>query len=197
MTHTAISEYYTDEPEEVPAGPIVVMNELFAQKRERVRAASPFGRLPSWTLDGLIAKSNDDVRQEVRERILFYFNSYGLGNNQLNHENPFCQAFIMQIILYLKNAFQSAGVAVWLHTYKIQSTSKTTGLIQLINNANSIDGIKKREDFPGTLRGYYEQCLGHNVESPAFKQCIDDYVKSMAGYSIISYLLAIKDRLGY
>ena len=31
----------------------------------RVRVASPYGHLPGWKLDGLIAKSNDDVRQEV------------------------------------------------------------------------------------------------------------------------------------
>lgn len=39
--------------------------ETFASKAERIRASSPYGHLPNWKLDGLIAKSNDDVRQEV------------------------------------------------------------------------------------------------------------------------------------
>ena len=32
---------------------------------ERLRSASPYGHLPGWKVDGLIAKSNDDLRQEV------------------------------------------------------------------------------------------------------------------------------------
>ena len=39
--------------------------ESFVVKNDRLRSMSPFGHLPGWKIDGLIAKSNDDVRQEV------------------------------------------------------------------------------------------------------------------------------------
>ena len=39
--------------------------ETFEAKSERLRKKSPYGHLPQWKLTGLIAKSNDDVRQEV------------------------------------------------------------------------------------------------------------------------------------
>jgi phosphatidylinositol 4-kinase len=39
--------------------------ETFAQKTERIRKSSPNSHLPNWELDGLICKSNDDLRQEV------------------------------------------------------------------------------------------------------------------------------------
>jgi hypothetical protein len=39
--------------------------ETFAMKTERIRASSPYAHLPGWGLDGLICKSNDDLRQEV------------------------------------------------------------------------------------------------------------------------------------
>jgi len=39
--------------------------ETFAQKAARLRSQSPYGHLPGWGIGGLIAKSNDDVRQEV------------------------------------------------------------------------------------------------------------------------------------
>lgn len=45
--------------------PPSIIGETFAQKAARLRAKSPYGHLPGWKLDGLIAKSNDDVRQEV------------------------------------------------------------------------------------------------------------------------------------
>ena len=39
--------------------------ETFEAKSERLRLLSPYGSLPTWRLMGLIAKSNDDLRQEV------------------------------------------------------------------------------------------------------------------------------------
>ena len=39
--------------------------ESFAAKTARIKAASTGGDTPGWRLDGLIAKSNDDLRQEV------------------------------------------------------------------------------------------------------------------------------------
>ena len=43
--------------------------ETFAAKVTRLRLASPYGHLPGYKVAGLIAKSNDDVRQEVRTAI--------------------------------------------------------------------------------------------------------------------------------
>jgi hypothetical protein len=39
----------------------------------------------------------------------------------------------------------------------LYSTSKTTGLIQLIPDAVSIDGLKKKAEYPGSLRKHFEQ----------------------------------------
>lgn len=46
---------------------IFIDSETFETKEERVKSLSPYKHLPNWKLDGLIAKSNDDVRQEVRD----------------------------------------------------------------------------------------------------------------------------------
>jgi len=138
--------------------------ETFETRAERLRLQSPYGGLDNFKIVGLISKSNDDIRQEV---------------------------FVMQLITYYQMAFKQDRVPVWLHTYKILSTSKTTGVIQLIPNANSIDGLKKEPKFPGSLRAYFEMTYG---KGPALKAAISEYIKSIAGYSIISYLLAIKDR---
>lgn len=44
------------------------------------------------------------------------------------------QVFVMQLISIYQESFRDAQLPVWLHTYKILSTSKTTGLIELIKN---------------------------------------------------------------
>lgn len=140
-------------------------SELFADKMARIQKSSEYGHLPTWTVDGLIAKSNDDVRQEV---------------------------FVMQLIMFCQQIFQAECLPVWLYTYRILSTSKATGLIQLIPNAISIDALKKQSSWPGTLRGYFEATYGEGT--PAFKKAQMEYVKSVAAYSIVTYVLAIKDR---
>ena len=73
------------------------------------------------------------------------------------------------------------------------STSKSTGLIQLIPDAFSLDSIKKKSSWPGSLRRYFEQVYGPEGSS-AFESAMSAYIASLAGYSIVTYLLAIKDR---
>jgi hypothetical protein len=129
----------------------------FAEKNAKLRSHSPYGHLPTWKIDGLIAKSNDDVRQEV---------------------------FLMQLMLYIQNAFKQENNSLWLYTYRILSTTKSTGLIQLIPDAISIDELKKSPTYAGSLRKHFEQTFGYQSgpEPPAFRAAIDAYVQSMASY---------------
>lgn len=99
----------------------------------------------------------------------------------------------MQLIQYFQTVFKRELPSVWLHSYKILSCSKSTGLIQLITNAISIDGLKKSNAYPGTLLGYFERTFGP-TNSATFNAAIQEFIKSLAGYSIVCYLLAIKDR---
>ena len=103
----------------------------------------------------------------------------------------------MQLIRYYQIAFKEAHLPCWLFTYTILSTSQSTGLIELIPNASSLDGLKKKTGFPGSLRKYFEMTYNYTPgepETPAFRTAMNNYISSMAGYSIVSYLLGIKDR---
>jgi phosphatidylinositol 4-kinase len=117
---------------------------------------------------GLMSKSNDDLRQEV---------------------------FVMQMIHYYKSVFVDAGLPLWLKTYRILSTSGSTGLIQVLVDATSIDGLKKAEGYPakGGMRKYFEETYG-GPNSKSFKAAQRNFMTSLAAYSIVSYLLGLKDR---
>jgi hypothetical protein len=164
----ALAMNYLNQAESADPAPSSVTKhiELFSSKIERIRANSPYSHMPGWRLDGLIAKSNDDLRQEV---------------------------FVMQMISMLKRIFSEAKVNVWVLTYKIVSTSKSTGLIQLIPNSISLDGLKKGEHWPGSLRAYFESTYGP-PDSLSFQAAVEAFVQSLAGYSVVTYVLAIKDR---
>jgi len=116
----------------------------------------------------VIAKSNDDVRQEV---------------------------FIMQMIHFYQSVFKEEGLPIFLKPYKILSTSKETGLIELLTNSTSIDGLKKSDGYPieGGLRAYFEEAYGP-PSSEDFVKAQSNFMHSLVGYSLVSYLLGLKDR---
>lgn len=115
-----------------------------------------------------MAKSNDDLRQEV---------------------------FVMQMIHYFESVFVKSKIPIWLKTYRILSTSKSTGLIEVLTDATSIDGLKKSDKYPDTggMRAYFEQVYGPST-SKSFLAAQRNFVRSLAGYSLVSYLLGLKDR---
>jgi len=78
--------------------------------------------------------------------------------------------FVMQMIHFYQSVFMSEGLPIWLKPYRILSTSKTTGLIELLRDATSIDGLKKSDGYPKEkgLRGYFELAYGP-PESESFK----------------------------
>jgi phosphatidylinositol 4-kinase len=117
---------------------------------------------------GCLAKSNDDLRQEV---------------------------FVMQMLHYYKSVFAQAKLPLWLKTYRILSTSSSTGLLEVLTDATSLDALKKSDGYPteGGLRKYFEICYG-GPKSKAFKAAQTNFMQSLAAYSLVSYLLGLKDR---
>jgi phosphatidylinositol 4-kinase len=115
-----------------------------------------------------MSKSNDDLRQEV---------------------------FVMQMIHYFKSVFAQAKLPLWLKTYRILSCDSSTGLLEVLVDATSIDGLKKSPGYPekGGLRAYFEMVYG-GPNSESFKAAQTNFMQSLAAYALVSYLLGLKDR---
>jgi len=143
--------------------------ERWAEKKARLAACSPHGSLPGWDLTGCIIKSNDDLRQE---------------------------AFVMQLIHLCAEAFQTAGLDLWVHPYEIVATGRSTGIIECVRNAMSFDSLKKRPGY-GTegLLGHFKRMT--EIAADPFQALNDakqNFVSSLAAYSLMSYLFMFKDR---
>eukprot|EP00742_Colponemidia_sp_Colp-10_P004906 GILJ01005239.1.p1 GENE.GILJ01005239.1~~GILJ01005239.1.p1 ORF type:complete len:774 (+),score=109.60 GILJ01005239.1:138-2324(+) len=136
------------------------------QVKERVRSASPFGSLPNWDLLSVIVKSGEDLKQEQ---------------------------FASQLIVMFQDIFSSAKLPLWLRPFHIIATSGSSGLIETVPNAVSLDRLKKTTSGYTSLLDYFHQTYG-GPDSAAFRQARKNFVSSMAAYSIICYLLQIKDR---
>ncbi|KAL2498597.1 Phosphatidylinositol 4-kinase beta 1 [Abeliophyllum distichum] len=139
--------------------------ELWELKEERIRKASGYGKLPGWDLRSVIVKSGDDCRQEH---------------------------LAVQLISHFYDIFQEAGLPLWLRPYEVLVTSSYTALIETIPDTASLHSLKSRFPNISSLRDFFVAKYQEN--SPSYKLAQRNFVESMAGYSLVCYLLQVKDR---
>lgn len=154
------------------------LGEDWETKKRRIRKSSAYGHLKNWELCSVIAKNGDDLPQE---------------------------AFACQLITMMSGIWKRRGVDVWTRRMKILITSAQTGLVETITNAISIHSIKKSlteilnepsDSNKGriySLLDYFRRLYGPPTTF-AYKSAQLNFAKSLAAYSIICYVLQIKDR---
>ena len=143
----------------------VVFKEDWDSKVERIRLNSAFSNDPNWRLVPILIKTNDDIRQE-----------------QLAAQLIHCMAKILS----------QARVPVWLCPYNISAMSLRGGIMEAIPDTISIDSLRKK--LPDLdLKTFFEQQFGE-PGSDAYENSKANFVESLAAYSIVCFLLQIKDR---
>ncbi|KAJ7940622.1 kinase-like protein [Mycena leptocephala] len=153
----------------------VVFSESWTAKKSRIRQGSPYGHLANWDCVSVIVKTGADLRQEQ---------------------------LAVQLIREFQSIWEEENCACWVRYFRILITGATSGLVETITDAVSIHSIKKSE----YARRLAEGRLGHVTLFDHFKNTYGDpssakfaraqrnFAKSLAGYSIVTYLLQIKDR---
>ncbi|GFH50547.1 hypothetical protein CTEN210_07023 [Chaetoceros tenuissimus] len=162
-----------------------VYGKPWAEICEEVRNSSVFGQLRGWKLASFIMKAGEDIRRE---------------------------ALVMQVISKIHNWFEteiSCENRPYLKPYTIMCVGGDAGLLECIRDAKSVDEVKKSTDGFTTLREYFERAyglptsnFGRNLQSPiplnehgiSFEKAQDNFLKSLVGYSLVCYILQIKDR---
>jgi len=172
-------EQYLREQDQQPKG--AFNKETWEQVVERVRQSSEFGSKPNWRMLSLIVKSNaDDVRQEeLAYRLLKWF----------------------------QRVFRRHKLKLWLHPFLIIATTHDGGCLETVTNAISLSDLKK---CYGTrwhsLKAYFELAFHrahaeHTTNGKTsgrkavpLNKAVMNFIWSMASYSIICYVLSIRDR---
>ncbi|KAF6170481.1 hypothetical protein GIB67_031889 [Kingdonia uniflora] len=158
----------------VPRETDALSGELWEVKKERICKSSIHGKSPGWDLRSVIVKSGDDCRQEhLAVQLVSHFYVHSVWSLTLD-------------------IFQEAGLPLWLRPYEVLVTSSYTALIETIPDTASIHSIKTRFPSITSLRQFFMAKYEEN--SPSFKLAQRNFVESMAGYSILCYLLQVKDR---
>ncbi|PVF98922.1 kinase-like protein [Serendipita vermifera] len=152
-----------------------VFQESFLAKKARIKAASPYGHLTNWDCISVIVKTGADLRQEQ---------------------------LAGQLIQEFSRIWKEESCACWLRYFRILITGSNSGLVETITDAVSIHSIKKAEyarrlvegRFANvSLRDYFINTYG-DPSSARFARAQKNFAVSLAGYSVVSYLLQIKDR---
>ena len=90
----------------------------------------------------------------------------------------------------------------FMRPYTIMCVGGEAGLLECLSDAKSVDEVKKRTDGFETLLNYFERAYrparhggssaGGNLIS--FETAQENFLRSLVGYSLVSYILQIKDR---
>ncbi|KAI1815312.1 phosphatidylinositol 3 [Poronia punctata] len=155
-----------------------VFGEAWHVKKERIRKSSPYGWMKNWDLVSVIVKTGSDLRQE---------------------------AFACQLIQVCHKIWVDAGVPVWVKLMQILVTGESSGLIETITNGVSLHSLKRsltlsssesgvnaRRRF-ATLKDHWLKTFG-KPDSEPYKSAVDAFKRSLAAYSMIQYILQLKDR---
>lgn len=151
---------------------------------ESVRQQSPFRNVEGWRLASFIIKAGEDIRKE---------------------------ALVMQIMSKLWTWFQEEippHLRPFLRPYTIMCTGGDAGLVECLPDVKSVNEVKKETDGFTTLLNFFERAFGPPVQPPlrpdqphhhhrgtvSFEKARDNFLRSLVGYSVVCYILQIKDR---
>ncbi|KAG2134430.1 kinase-like protein [Suillus bovinus] len=153
----------------------LIFSESWATKKSRIQHGSPYGHLANWDCVSVIVKTGGDLRQEQ---------------------------LAVQLIQQFEQIWQEEDCQCWVRYFQILITGASSGLVETITDAVSIHSIKKSEYARRLAEGRfgYVTLLDHfmstygDPSTAKFVRAQRNFAKSLAGYSIVTYLLQIKDR---
>ncbi|KAI5295141.1 phosphatidylinositol-4- kinase [Ascosphaera acerosa] len=97
----------------------------------------------------------------------------------------------LQMIATFRSIFASIGLDVFVYPYRVTATAPGCGVIDVLPKSISRDMLGRE-----TVNGLYDYFVSKygGAQSTRFQEARSNLVKSMAAYSVISYLLQFKDR---
>lgn len=150
---------------------------------------------PDLKIERIIYEKSKVLKSSEKAPVLISFQCRDIHNNLVNkgcifkvRDDLSMDCLILQLIETINRIFSNIGLDVSLKGYQAFVTGRMSGIIEVIENSKTIHEIK-----PGNLLSHYIQNFG-SIGSDSFKVAQQNFVKSLAPYSLVTYLFHIKDR---
>ena len=132
---------------------------------------------------------SDLIKEKKQKSEYKYYDTYSLKSFIFKSNDDLRQELLaLQLIKKIKSIFESSRLHLKLFPYEILITSKDSGLMEFLPNTLSVDQLKKK--YPkNDLNLFYREIFNKN-----FYAAQKNFCESLAAYSLICYLLEIRDR---
>lgn len=144
------------------------LHDSWMLKKAEIRRSSVFRDVPGWSVESIIVKTGTSVRQELAA---------------------------YQVLTEMRNIWREEDKAIWVYGYQIYMVSETSGVVETVKDAMSVHKIKKKmmsENKSYFLKNYFVESFGMNTAR--YKKSLRNFLYSLVGYSLATYILQIKDR---
>ena len=159
-----ISKNYAEEPLPLPLNPEVKVNGLFAEDSTIFKSAQSPLMIPFSDISG-------------NKYSVIVKNGDDLRQDQL----------VMQLILLMDKLLKNNGLDLKLTPYSVLAFSPNFGILECVPNVSAISSVIDKGDIRKWLRK-------HNQDDDDYYNACQNFVKSCAGYCVITYILGIGDR---
>lgn len=137
-------------------------------KRAELKKISLFKNLEGWSIASIIVKTGSSLKQEI---------------------------IAYQLLTEMKRIWKEENKPIWVHGYQIYLVNDTSGIVETVTDAISIHKIKKKmmsENKSYFLKNHFVEAFGLNTAR--YKKSVQNFLYSLVGYSLATYLLQVKDR---
>jgi len=162
-------------------------------------APMPLPLQPAYTITGI--KPTVHVFQSAMQPLLVTFitKEPKLGKNEFpvifkSGDDLRQDQFILQLIELMDELLKKEGLDLKLTPYRTLATSPKDGMVELVQNSKNVaDVIEKYPVQP--LRCWMKEHHPDNTNPEGIKPAVlDNFLRSCAGYCVITYILGIGDR---
>ncbi|TMW66356.1 hypothetical protein Poli38472_004121 [Pythium oligandrum] len=193
--YPAVIEFPTVIPQEPhPHGHPLSQSQLFRPSSDSI-LENPMGMSSSSVSNGADLAT---LRESLSTRVIHYLNRDREGPIYKvmvkNGDDLRQDQLIMQMFILMDRLLKKVNLDLKLTPYRILATGLNDGLMEFVQDSYPVSYIVEKFESPQVLSFLRKHQPDPSAEFGVSPEALSNYVKSVAGYCVVTYILGIGDR---